>query len=51
MFETTNQLGLGWESLNVLDRTSYVVDVTLKVLGWGGGALLARSSWIPLGVI
>ena len=29
--------------LNVLDRTSYVVDVTPKVLDWAGAGMFQRS--------
>ena len=30
---------MGWGCVNVLDMTSYILDVTLKVLGWGGAVL------------
>ena len=30
---------MGWGCVNVLDKTSYIVDVALKVLGWGGDVL------------
>ena len=29
-------VGVGWGSVAVLGRTSYVGDVKSKVLGWGG---------------
>jgi hypothetical protein len=32
-------VGVGWGCVNVLDMTSYILDVTLKVLGWGGAVL------------
>ena len=51
---------MGWGSVNVLGRTSYVVDVESTVLGWGGDLLtflverltllmLSRQSWVGLG--
>ena len=54
-------VGLWWGSVNVLGRTSYVVDVESTVLGWGGDLLtflvgrltllmLNRRSWVGVGI-
>lgn len=42
-------VGIGWGCVNGFDRTSSVVDVTLKVLGWGGVGMCSRSRTIVAG--
>ena len=55
-------VGVGWGSVAVLGRTSYVGDVKSKVLGWGGVGdlltflvgrltllMLGRRSWVGVG--
>ena len=46
--------GRGWVCVHFHDRTSYVADVTLTFLGWGGRwgvHVLDRTSYCTLGML